>query len=125
MANKAIIGITRWAETQRELRDMARRLDAGEALPDADYHLNFADAAQLFGELTPARLALLEELKKAGPVSVYALAQRLGRNYSNVHRDVKVLMEHDLIAKDDAGKVCVPWDSVELRLCFGTEQTAA
>jgi|GEM_PF-5353384 len=59
MANKAIIGITRWAETQRELRDMARR-------PDADYHLNFADAAQLFGELTLARLALLEELRKPG-----------------------------------------------------------
>lgn len=39
----------------------------------------------LFSELTPARLDLLDILRKAGPSTVYALAKAPGRNYSNVH----------------------------------------
>ena len=55
----------------------AARADAGEPLPEADYHLGFADAAHLFGELTPARLALVQSLKGLGPTSIRALAGHL------------------------------------------------
>jgi predicted transcriptional regulator len=124
MANKAIIGITDWQATQRELRDLARRADAGEALPQADYHLNFASAAQLFSELTPARLAVLETLKRTGAQSIYALAKRLERNYSNVHGDVQKLLEHDLVAKDDAGLVYVPWEAIVIQVQLGGPEVA-
>lgn len=122
--SKAIIGITNWARTQGELRDVARRLDAGEAVPPADYHLNFASAAQLFAELTPARMALLELLKRAGPLSIYALAKQAGRNYSNVHRDVQKLIEHELVDKDAAERVRVPWDEIQIRVSFGVGEAA-
>ena len=98
----------------------AARADAGEPLPEADYHLGFADAAHLFGELTPARLALVQSLKGLGPTSIRALASHLGRNYSNVHRDVTALLELRLLARDDAGLVSVPWDAVEIHLAFDT-----
>jgi predicted transcriptional regulator len=97
-----------------ELVELARRLDAGEKLPEADYRLNFASAGQLFSELTPRRLALLEDLKLHGACSIYALAKRLRRNYSNVHTDVARLLEHDLVAKDEKGRVFVPWEDIRI-----------
>ena len=119
MANKAIIGLESWGTMQARAIEIARRADAGEAIPEADYHLNFATAAQLFNELTPARLALLEVLKGLGSMSIYALARQLGRNYSNVHADISKLLELGLVEKNEAGKVFVPWDEVQIRLTLG------
>jgi len=45
----------------------------------------------------------------------YALAKRLQRRYRNVHKDVTALMEWTVIAKDDAGRVFVPWDEIDVR----------
>ena len=45
---KAIIGITSWDQTKSELWDLARRIDAGEWLGAADYHLDFATSAGPF-----------------------------------------------------------------------------
>lgn len=120
MANKAIIGVESHETMMRRALEIARKVDRGERVPEADYHLNFATAAQLFAELTPARLALLEALKNTGPQSIYALAKRLKRNYSNVHRDVGKLMEHDLVIKDKKGRVLVPWDDVVIRVSLRT-----
>jgi predicted transcriptional regulator len=36
---------------------------------------------------------LVESLKAAGPLSIYALAKRLSRHYRNVYKDVSALME--------------------------------
>ena len=116
MANLAIIGITDWPASADALRDVARRLDAGETLPPADYHLGFADAAQLLAELPPRRLDTLRAIKRMGPVSIYAVAKGLGRNYSNVHADVHKLIEHGLVDKDGDGRVWVPWDDVVVRV---------
>lgn len=112
--NKAIIGISDWATTRQGLFGLGRRFDAGERLPDADYHLNFATPTQMFSELTPKRMELLYRLKQAGPLSVYRLAKETGRNYSNVHADIIRLVELELVAKDENRRVFVPWDDVEL-----------
>lgn len=113
---KAIIGIANFKETENQLLAMAARLDRGELLPDADYQLNFATASQLFAELTPKRLELLDTLKRTGPQSVYRLAKTLRRNYSNVHSSVVGLLELGLIARDANDKVYVPWDDVEIHV---------
>jgi predicted transcriptional regulator len=116
MANRAIIGITDWGRTKAQLLDMAAQIDAGERLPPADYHLNFASAAQLLAELPPRRLDTLRAIKQRGPASIYAIAKALERNYSNVHADVQKLVEHGLVEKDDAGRVFVPWDDVLVKV---------
>lgn len=121
MANKAIIGITREGKMHAELKELARRIDAGEQLPETDYHLSFSSAAQLFSELTPARMRTLEVLKKSGPLTIYALAKRLGRNYSNVHADIGKLLEYELVAKDEGGRVYVPWDTVEIHVSLADQ----
>lgn len=113
---KAIIGIANFKDTANELLAIAGRIDKGERLPTADYQLNFATASQLFNELTPKRLELLDTLKRAGPQSVYRLAKVLGRNYSNVHTSVNSLIALGLIARDENDKVYVPWDDVEIHV---------
>lgn len=80
--------------------------------------LSFGGLPLLLRTLTPARWALLEHLRKAGPVSVYALARALGRNYKNVHTDVGQLTDVGLIEKQEDGKIRVAWDSVRAELRF-------
>jgi predicted transcriptional regulator len=79
-----------------------------------DFRLSFESARSLFAELTPARLDLLDTLRRMGPCSVYALAKSAERNYSNVHTDVSRLEELGLIEKSEEGSISVPFDSVEI-----------
>ena len=67
------------------------------------------------GQLTPARLDLLDTLRRAGPSSVYALAKAAERNYSNVHTDVSRLEGLGLIERAKDGLVSVPFEAVEIR----------
>lgn len=79
-----------------------------------DFHLSFESARSLFSELTPARLDLLDTLRRVGPCSVYALAKAAERNYSNVHTDVARMEELGLIDRTEDGPVSVPYESVEI-----------
>ena len=83
---------------------------------EADYRLSFESAKTLFSELTPARLDLLDDLKRIGPASVYALAKAAGRNYSNVHTDTAKLIELGLVERTDNETVYVPFSSVEIHM---------
>ncbi|MGQ0591410.1 MAG: HVO_A0114 family putative DNA-binding protein [Gammaproteobacteria bacterium] len=119
MAGKAIVGVESHEAMLRRSLEIARRVDRGERVPEADYHLNFANAAQLFSELTPERMRLLEVLKTGGAQSIYALAKTLGRNYSNVHRDVQRLLKLELVGKDEHDRIHVPWEEVLISLRLG------
>lgn len=84
----------------------------------ADYRLHFESARALFSELTPARIELLDTLRRQGPCSVYALAKAAARNYSNVHGDVAALESLGLVTRSADDSVLVPFESVEIRLCL-------
>ena len=85
------------------------------AVPAPYFGVGFKNMAQ-FGEVfTPKRWELIESLKTAGPLTIYALTKRLGRHYRNVHKDVTALMEWMVIEKDESGKVFVPWDEIDVR----------
>lgn len=109
--------ITNWshAEFNAHGRALARRIDAGEEVPEADYILNYPEVTRAFSDITPERYRLLETLQRLGTVSIYALARELGRNYSNVHADISALLELELVARTPEG-VYVPWEAVEWRL---------
>lgn len=59
---------------------------------------------------------IVRELKAAGPMSVYALAKQVGRNYSNVHGDIQRLLALDLVAKNSDGQVLVPFDDIVVQV---------
>jgi len=122
---KAIIGVQSLDGFFREGKNFAHRMDAGEKMHETDFELSFSTPAQLVSELSPKRMELLQVLKKAGPLSIRALAKMMGRNYSNVHADVQRLIEHGLIEKDAADHVHVPWDDVVVRMNASLMRLAA
>ena len=77
--------------------------------------IGFRSMAQFGEAFTPKRWELVESLKAAGPLTIYALAKRLGRHYRNVHKDVTALMQWMVIEKDGAGRIFVPWNEIDVR----------
>ncbi|MCZ8159119.1 MAG: MarR family transcriptional regulator [Betaproteobacteria bacterium] len=110
---KAIIEVSRRGSATQAARSQLAASRRGVA---PDFQLSFESARTLFSELTPARVDLLDTLRRVGPCSVYALAKAAERNYSNVHSDVGRLEELGLIDRNDEGAVSVPYESVEIRV---------
>lgn len=108
---KAIIEV---APRGAAVRSARSQLAAARRGKSPDYRLSFESARMLFAELTPARLELLDTLRRSGPCSVYALAKTAERNYSNVHTDVARLEELGLIERGDEAAVFVPYEAVEI-----------
>ena len=108
---KAIIEVARKASI---FRTAAQQLANSRQGRTPDFRLSFESARSLFAELTPARLDLLDTLRRVGPCSIYALAKAAGRNYSNVHTDVSRLEELGLIERTGDDAISVPFESVEI-----------
>lgn len=108
---KAIIEVTRKGSVFRTATSQVASARKGKK---PDFHLSFESARSLFAELTPARLDLLDTLRRVGPCSVYALAKAAERNYSNVHTDVARMEELGLVERTEGAEVSVPYESVEI-----------
>jgi predicted transcriptional regulator len=96
--------------------EAAWHLASGRKAPAPLELLSFADLPLLAKNLTPARWALLKQLKKAGPLTIFALAKLLERDYKNVHTDVTQLTALGLIQKTEENLVFVEWDAVRAEL---------
>jgi predicted transcriptional regulator len=104
--------------------ETARLVDAGQAVPEADYRPGFSNTVLLFGELSPARLALLESLESLGPRSIAALAGDLGRSRIDVDADTVKLLDLGLVAQTADGLVSVPWEEIQIRVNLTGAQAA-
>ncbi len=80
--------------------------------------LTLEDLPAVLKCLSPARTRLLQELRKAGPISIYELSKRLERNYKNVHTDVVQLASLGLIDRGAEGLASVPWNVLRAELSF-------
>ena len=110
---KAVIEIAKRGSAVKAAR---RQLASSAQGEDADFHLSFESARSLLSELTPARVELLDTLRRIGPCSVYALAKGAERNYSNVHSDVGRLEYLGLIERTEEDAIFVPYETVEIHL---------
>jgi predicted transcriptional regulator len=93
------------------------RVQEGRAMRPLEV-LSFSNLPLALRTLSPARFDLLRRLRTEGPLSIYELAKRLGRDYKNVHTDVSQLAAIGLVERGKDGRVAVPWDLLraELRL---------
>jgi len=89
---------------------------------EADLTMSFRQAVKVFRTLSAKRMETLKVLRATGPQSMYALARRLKRNYSNVFTDIGVLRKLGLVEKGGDGLVSVPWEAVEIRFPIGDER---
>ena len=98
--------------------EAAWHLATGRRAPEPLAVLSFADLPLLLKTLTQARWELLKRLRQAGPMTLFALAKLLERDYKNVHTDVARLVEIGLIEKTERSEIRVTYESIraELRL---------
>ena len=78
--------------------------------------LSFPDLPSLLRTLSVARWTLLQKLSAEGPLSIYELAKRLGRDYKNVHTDVTQMAAIRLIEREADGRITVPWELLRAEL---------
>jgi len=93
----------------RRFIDAWHRAEGGERVREE--HLTFVDFKQLLGTLSDERLRLLKEVRREGASSVRQLAERLGRDYKNVHEDVERLTAAGLLERED-GRVMAPYETI-------------
>jgi len=96
--------------------EAAWHLASGRKAPAPLALLSFADLPLLVKNLSPARWDLLKRLKTAGPLTIFALAKLLERDYKNVHTDVTQLVSLGLIQKTNENLVHVAWEAVRAEL---------
>ncbi len=117
------IGIRHPEESLKEAKAIARRLQAGEHLPERDEAIYFPDLATLRRALSPRRLALLWAIAEGEPHSVRELADQVGCNAKNVSQDLTFLSRLGLVElKEQRRGVPVvpvlPYDEIDLNLRF-------
>ena len=112
---KAIIEVAKAGSAVRAARNQLAAASRRAGPPD--FRLSFESARSLFADLTPARVDLLDMLRRVGPYSnIYAMAKAAERNYSNVHTDIARLEVLGLVECTEEGTVSVPYEAVEIRV---------
>lgn len=114
------ITIRPYDEVVKEIIETCERIERGLPVTPADTELGFSDAAHMLSTLSKKRMELLMYLHEHGHLTIRQLAKNLGRDYSVVHGDVKLLLELGLLATDKEKKIHVPWDELAIELPLGT-----
>jgi len=81
-----------------------------------DFRLSFESAKTLFANLTPARLELLDTLRRIGPCTPATLERVALNSDLDIQNDIASLECLGLVERDDAGDLTVPYESVEIIL---------
>ena len=115
MKKQIKIGISDAVTTAKDFIEAWKEAERGKVTKTL-YKLHFESLETLLKTLTSGRWILLKRLHKSGPMSIRALANELGRDYKNVHTDVRLLENAGLIDRTEDDRVVVPWDIVEARL---------
>jgi len=102
-------------QTSRRFIDAWHRSERGETF--LERHLAFENWDTLARVLTGKRMELLSYVRRNHVASVRALAKALGRDYSNVHADVKALAGAGLLDASGRG-VRVDYDAIETRIAI-------
>ncbi|ELZ61313.1 MULTISPECIES: hypothetical protein [unclassified Haloferax] len=106
-------------QAQAAALERAERWEQGEEVPHV---VNFEDRTRLRQLLTDRRMELLEEVMERPPESIRALASCLERDVHDVHDDLHLLAEYDIIHFETDGrakKPYVPYDTVRIEVEFG------
>ena len=87
----------------------------GLSLSSSGAKLNFTDLTSML-KIVWKRSGLLIFLRQHGPLSIRQLSRRFNRDYSNVHNDMKLLLDLGLVTNDKGKKFFVPWDMLTIEL---------
>src|SRR5271167_3155838 len=110
---KITVGGAMEKEASRRFVDAWHRAKRGKSFHER--HLAFESWDALARVLTGRRMELLRYVRRHKVRSVRALAKALGRDYSNVHADVRALAAAGLLDVADDG-LRADYDAIETRI---------
>ncbi len=84
--------------------------------PEAYFGVGFQSMAQMLAVFSVKRMDLVAYLRAHGPLTQADLAHRQGRAFENIEADVAALVEWMAIERDEAGRLSVPWDEIDVHL---------
>jgi predicted transcriptional regulator len=108
-------------------QDALDRLDRWEDGEEVPHVINFQNPSDLRALLTDRRVELLRSIMTERPDSIRQLAERLGRDVKNVHDDLQVLAEYDIVHFEETGRAkrpFVPYGTIEISLEISTSNPA-
>lgn len=79
--------------------------------------VSFATPELLWKVLTAKRWELIKAM--AGPLTIRAVARRLGRDVKAVHGDVHALLDAGVLDKTENGRIVFPYDAVRVEFTLG------
>lgn len=112
MSKKITVRTGSLKEAAKEFIDIWHQIEHGNLPSGSIDKISFSNQSLLFKTLTPKRVEILEYVHGENGISIRALAKKLGRDYSNVHQDVKILHQLGLILKNEKNEYYVPWDVI-------------
>ena len=100
---------------------------AGETERADEAVRSFPSAAPLRQLLTECRLEVMRAIMTDPPESIRDLADRLDRNYSDIHSDLDLLAEHHIVYFETAGRAkrpVIPYETVEFDVAIRADAQA-
>lgn len=104
-------------------RGRIKSVQAGEDRDDAQPVLNFGSYAELSRLLSPKNLELLQAISEYQPDSIREAAERVERDYKQVHRNLSELEDIGVIEFEGGGsgqakKPTLAYDGLEIDIPF-------
>lgn len=102
-------------ESLRQFGEALEKTMAGAKLEPFE-GIWFESMVELTGHVHIRCWELIQRLRQESPMILYALAKVLGRDYKNVRLDVKTLEGWGIIERDEARRILIPWDEIDLKV---------
>jgi predicted transcriptional regulator len=104
-----VIEVKSLEESHREIRELLR---SGNVDPIP--RISFVSWELFHKILAPNRVAVIQAMTGAGPLSIREVARRVGRDFKGVHTDVTALIANGILERTDDGKVVFPYDNIRV-----------
>lgn len=103
--------VTLTVESREAVKQRMRAAFAGKA---QEPRISFASVELLWKVLAPNRMALVQTLAGAGPVTLREAARRVGRDVRAVHSDVHTLLLAGVLNKTEDGRIEFPYTEIHV-----------
>lgn len=103
--------VTITVDSAESFKQRAKAAFAGKRQAE---RISFESFDLLWKVLAPNRMALVQALTGAGPITLREAARRVGRDVRAVHSDVHMLLQAGVLRKDDQGRIEFPYTGVHV-----------
>lgn len=101
------------------------RMKAAFAGKRQEPRISFASVELLWKVLAPTRMALVQAMTGAGPMTLREAARRVDRDVRAVHSDVHMLLNAHVLRKLDDGRIEFPFDALHVDFMLGAARGTA